>query len=324
MSRSRITQERKSRVRAAAGLSLALLAAVAACTRSGAPRDATPAAPPPVVASDAPATPATHDETRQLSDGVRVREVVFARAGVPMTAWIYRQAAAPRPQPVVVIAAAGTPLFWGMNLADGDRPEHLPWARAGYAVVAYSIDGAVDDPDSESAAVAGVTAFADAHAGRDNASAALSFALEHEPGLDATRVLAVGHSSAATLALRFGAEDARVRGVVAFNAVTDVPAYIGPRMMNGIAEALPAAAVAIQDSSPSKHAAALRAKPVLVFHAEDDTSVPIAESERLFAQLSGGHPGTRFERVASGGHYDSMLEQGIPIAVAWANRLFGR
>ena len=53
--------------------------------------------------------------------------------------WLYLPAGehAPKSLPCILIAAAGSNLITGMELAGGDRPEHLPYAQAGFAVLAY-------------------------------------------------------------------------------------------------------------------------------------------------------------------------------------------
>jgi hypothetical protein len=37
---------------------------------------------------------------------------------------------------VAGIAHAGALLYHGITLAEGDRPEHLPYVRAGFAIIA--------------------------------------------------------------------------------------------------------------------------------------------------------------------------------------------
>jgi dienelactone hydrolase len=313
-----------------------MLSTAAACApkrggerRSAATNDAAvepPTAPakaaPPAEVTKPATVVATKDVTRRLDGtGVQVRELVLDRGGVPMSVWIYRATAAPAKAgpglPVVLIAAAGTPLFWGMALAEEDRVEHLPWAQHGYVVVAYSLDGPVADRRDEDQVLAGVRAFLAAHAGLDNARAALDFALAHEPGVDPAQVYAVGHSSAATLALRFAAEDERVKAVVAFAPVTRVEAHIGDEALRTLDGMTPDASKLLAASSPMSHVAALRTKPVYLFHAIDDGNVPVSDSRELMAALAPAFAGSQLEVVPTGDHYDSMLHEGVPRAIEW-------
>ena len=282
-------------------------------------QDVAPAAP-----TRTPGVTATQDVTRRLEGTeLQVREVVLNRGGVPMSVWIYRRAELPPGTllPVIVIAAAGSPLIWGMDLGEGDSPEHLPWAHGGYVVVAYSLDGPVADQNNSAQVEAGIRAFVASHAGLDNARAALDFALAHESGADATRVYAVGHSSAATLALRFGAEDTRVKGVVAFAPVPKVEERLGADVMAEIARVTPNTRTEIIASSPMSHLDALRTKPVYLFHASDDSNVPVADSQQFMAALQPAFAGSHHEIVESGGHYNAMMSEGIPRAMKWLDAL---
>lgn len=60
---------------------------------------------------------------------------------------------------------AGTRLFHGIDLGDGDRPEDLPYDRTGYAVAAYSLGGALGDRASGQQVVQAAQSFRAADAG---------------------------------------------------------------------------------------------------------------------------------------------------------------
>ena len=257
------------------------------------------------------------DSTRELEPHVSCRELVLDRRGTPMTLWIYTPTAPPAlasGRPIVLIAGAGSPLFLGMALADDDRAEHLPWARLGDVVVAYSVDGAVARRDDAAQLEAGIGQFVRAHAGLDDARAALDFTLVNVSGIDPARVIAVGHSSAATLALRAGADDVRIKAVVAMAPITDVDAFLPATTMRAIEKVDPDGPAILHDSSPLVHVAALRAKPVFLFRADDDAGIPDLHA---FATAVGA----TLETVPTGGHYNSMIHDGIPRAAAWVAAL---
>jgi hypothetical protein len=44
-----------------------------------------------------------------------------------------------------MIAGAGSSLITRMDPGDGDRPEHLPHVRAGFAALADELDGALPE-----------------------------------------------------------------------------------------------------------------------------------------------------------------------------------
>ena len=232
--------------------------------------------------------------------------------------WLYRPATSldkPEPLPLVLIGPAGTNLMTGMSLSGGDRPEHLPYVHAGYAVVSYDITGPVDDGMNGAQLKKAVHDFAAADVGVADARAALTFALENLP-VDKSRVYAAGHSSAATLALQVAAKDPRIVAVAAFAPVTDVPEELG-QAFTGLRSRAPDVAARLEQSSPMNLVAQLR-KPVFLFHASTDQNVSVEHSRRLASKLEGF---VTYREVQSGDHYDSMIQSGVPEAIRWFGSL---
>ena len=61
---------------------------------------------------------------------------------------------APKSLPCVLIAPAGSTLLAGMGLGEGDEPEHIPYVKAGCAVLSYELDGpCYDDSDADERAL---------------------------------------------------------------------------------------------------------------------------------------------------------------------------
>src|SRR5205807_533217 len=98
--------------------------------------------------------------------------------------------------------------------------------RAGFALVAYAVDGAVPRKATPEEDLAGYRAFAKAEAGLVNARLALAYALARVPALDPERVYTAGFSSGATLALLVASRDRRIKGCIAYNGVTDVVQWL--------------------------------------------------------------------------------------------------
>src|SRR5579875_3099238 len=117
---------------------------------------------------------------------VRHVAVIKNLRGAAETLWVYEPSNPNRGKlPCVLIAPAGTPLIYGNQLGNGDMPEHIPYAQAGYVVVAYSLDGAVADSNhlSVGGLVAAATAFANANFGLTDAESALDYALRAVPNI---------------------------------------------------------------------------------------------------------------------------------------------
>jgi dipeptidyl aminopeptidase/acylaminoacyl peptidase len=202
-----------------------------------------------------------------------------------------------------------------VDLGEDDRDEHLPYARAGFAVIAYAVSGAADDRGSAKDEFAPIKAFKDADGGLADARRALNYALVKVPALDSARVYTAGHHSAATLALLVAADEPRVKACVAFAPVTDVGKHLGPQALGRLSDAVPGFRGFVVESSPITHVAQLRC-PLFLFHAEDDP-VPIDESIALAAALRKTNPHVNFVRVPKGGDRESMIQQGIPQAIRW-------
>jgi len=238
-----------------------------------------------------------------------------------MTVWLYTPTSPPDPGlGLVLVAPAGSPLITGMRLADGDRDEHIPYVQAGYAVISYSLDGAIDEEADDAALLRGLEAFRAAQAGLVNARTALDFALRHLPEPDLSRIYAVGHSSAATHALLVAAFEPRVRAVAAYAAVVDVREYLGAAAVLGLSANVPGYGRFLDQASPIRHSKALATKPVYLFAARDDGD-HVGHNRALMDAMGAPHPSTRNVVVASGGHYDSMLAEGIPGAIEWFHDL---
>lgn len=65
----------------------------------------------------------------------------------------------------------------------------------------------------------------------------------------------------------------------------------------------------------------LATKPVFLFHAADDTMVAPEETENLHTLMTDRGKSSRRVVVEVGGHYDSMIRDGIPKAIDWFGRL---
>jgi hypothetical protein len=87
---------------------------------------------------------------REIEPGVTVREVRLGppdpiAGGFPGHCgklWLYLPTGehALGSLPCILIVGAGATLYSGMKLGDSDVPEHLPYVRAGYAVLAYEVE----------------------------------------------------------------------------------------------------------------------------------------------------------------------------------------
>jgi len=221
----------------------------------------------------------------------------------------------PKSLPCILITGAGSNLLSGMLLGDGDSPEHLPYVQASYAVVAYELDGPSDDDTDPAEMQRSYEAFKAARAGLVNARNALQYVIDKVPEVDPAEVYAAGHSSAATHALLFAEHESRLAGVIAYAPAVNIPKRFGP-LLRAFAFQMPGVVDFAAQSSPHTHRERLKC-PTFLFHAEDDSNCPIAETREFSEQLKQQGADVTLVTVATGNHYDSMINEGIPAAIKW-------
>jgi len=250
--------------------------------------------------------------------GIKYEEALQPKLTDHPRLWIYVPDDKRRTHPCVFIAAAGSPMYTGMSLSEGDRDEHLPYVKAGYTVVAYDVSGPRTAENDVAAATKAMKLFAKREVGIDNGKAAIDYALHHLK-IDPLRLYAVGHSSAATLALQLSAVDSRIRGCVAYAPVTDIKGFLSDEVVNEIHENAPETYRALFKFSPVALVDSLHC-PTMLFTAADDDTVPTDTVQHFARALSAVNKDVELDKAASGGHYDSMISQGIPDGIAWLGR----
>ncbi len=218
----------------------------------------------------------------------------------------------------VLVAPAGTSLLEGTGCFDESyQAETLPYVEAGFAVVGYSLDGSLEEQPTDAEMNAAYRRFRAAHAGLVNARNALEFVLARVPQVAPDQIYSAGHSSAGTLSLLFAAHEPRLAGCIAFAPVSDPEPRLREYFNNpAVKRVLPGAAEFVAFQSPIRKADHI-ACPVFLFHAKDDMNVSIDDSRALVDVLTNADRTPEFSLVETGGHYDAMLEYGIPAAIEW-------
>lgn len=254
---------------------------------------------------------AQNAEPPALPDDVELREL--ERDGRPLWLYVPRGRTA---EALVVVPPSGGTLLTAPELAPSDRPEHLPYVAAGFAVVSFRPSGAITGEQPRKEIEKAVADFARARAGVVDAQRAIGVALEEIPELKGKPVFAAGHSSAANLVLALGAEEPRIRAVVAYAPVADVEAFLAGGFLERIAAQVPGALERARELAPLRLVERLDT-PVLLFHAEDDDVAPVEGTRTLARRLEARQRAPRLVIVPSGGHYDSMISEGVRTGIAW-------
>lgn len=239
-------------------------------------------------------------------------------AGANSRLWIYlpEQKVPVASLPCVLICGAGSTMLTGMRLGDGDEPEHLPYVAAGFAVVAYDLDGPGMTEEPE---VKAYEAFRSSNAGLVNARNAMEYALTQIPEVNPKQIFAVGHSSAGGTALLFAAHEPRLAGCVAFAPCSDLKARFPGFVVRGLSTTFQGLPEFLVKSSARTHEQKLHC-PVMLFHAADDSNVPIQESRDFVARLKQSGKDATLLEVPTGDHYEPMISTGIPAGIAWMKK----
>jgi len=228
---------------------------------------------------------------------------------------------APESLGCVFIAPAGATVLTGMGLGASDQFEHIPYVLAGYAVVAYELDGdpgPLDEVTDDQFRDA-FKEYRDSMAGLINARNAIDFALATLPEVDPKRLYAAGHSSAGRQALLLAAHEPRISACIAYNPVSDVEDHASGDSATLFLMA-PGCGPFLKKSSPRTHENALNC-PVFLFHSTGDEIVPFAQSEAMAGRLQAKGKQAEFFTFEGGNHYESMLSPGIARGIAWLKTL---
>ena len=257
------------------------------------------------------------------ASGIHKWSTKVKQNGITTTLWIYLPYPTPKTKvPCVFIAPAGTPLIYGSDLTEDDEAEHRPYVESGMAVIAYSISGPGDVKAAISDNLAPCQAFMKAHAGLSNAQEAIDFALKNVPEIDPKKLYTAGHSSAGTLSLFVAEMEPRISACIAYAPVTDVTKAFKENTdyINGVDDMLDGFNDFLHRASPINHTAKLKC-PVFLFHADDDTVEENADIDVFYDNLCKTNKTVSFYQIPVGGHFESMIEVGVPKAIEWLKQL---
>ena len=270
--------------------------------------------------------------SRAVGDVMRSEHTLPTGAGgggTPLKFVVYRQFSLNWSQemaawPCVILAPAGSNLLAGRDLGDGDHPEALPWANAGYVVIQVALPGAIADPERVTGGEVKRTfaEFSAARAGLGCVEQVLAYIKQEMPQVDPRRIAAVGHSSAGTLALLAAESNPEIKACVAFAPCTDVTEFHRDNFAV-LETVIPTVRKFCSDYSPINHVDRLQC-PIFFFQADDDSVTPVAGAVRFVDAAKEKQKLIELVRVPTGEHYESMIDQGIPRAIRWLDATFAR
>jgi dienelactone hydrolase len=262
-----------------------------------------------------------------VTPGVRAAKIQITRPdnnrAMPIQVYLPENAPSAKGLPCVLVPPAGTRLFHGASL-DADvsaNVEHVPYALAGFAVVTFPLDGPLEmeEPNDPQLIAAG-RAFVAAKGGILNAKAAVGYALK-DLHVDPKRLYIAGHSSAATLALQVAENDPRIKACIAYAPAVNLESHFNKTgALNVLEQAIPGFIHYAQTYSPHRKMAALKC-PLFFFQAADDSVIDTEQNRNFVRTIRKTNKKVSYIEEESGDHFDAMVQNGIPKAIAWLKKL---
>ena len=282
--------------------------------------------------------PLTYIDVNQLpalravgeSNGITEYQVAFPRGNARVSGFVvYLPTNPAKPKlPCLFMSPSGTTPLYGRTLAQGTAWDYIPYVLAGYAVVVYDVDGAIDDMSKVNEApllrqpdgtvVTNLKAYKAADAGVLNAKLAIDYAIAKIPQIDPNSIYTAGSGAGGTLSLMVAATDKRVKGAISYTPVTDLPKKY-PAYIDNISRVLPGYQEFIQRSSPYENAAKMT-KPMFIFH-DDASDLNSVEDTNKFVELVGK---TNSSVTYSHGQEPKQVRYNVPPisvtqAIEWLN-----
>ncbi|WP_445354808.1 alpha/beta hydrolase family protein [Microbulbifer sp. EKSA008] len=236
--------------------------------------------------------------------------------------WVYLPADyGKKSLPVILVPPAGTRLFHGMSLSSGDIPEHTPYVKEGFAVISFDLSGSWPADETDQNIFMAINNFVSRNGGVDDAKEALSIAKSKYPNLDLNEVYIAGHSSAATVSLMAAQQIPEIKGAIAYAPIIDLESYLAD-IASQVTPIIPEFKKVLIDRSPHKNLGMYRV-PVFLFVAKDDEHMSDQKNSyiKFIKALRNRNVQLTFKQANRGGHYQSMIDEGIPSAISWLKTL---
>lgn len=223
--------------------------------------------------------------------------------------------------PCVLLAPAGSNLLTGKDCDKITYTDEIkPYVAAGMAVLHYSLDGSLDkisERRQEEALSSRSGSFCKAHGGVINGQRAIDFALKNFDQIDPSKLYCAGHSSAGTLSLQLASTDKRISRCIAYAPAPSLEKRFADLFnQEGIDATLPWLRMYVKQWSPGNRVSKFHC-PVFIFQARDDSNTPYLDTKAFHDQLTAAGKNSKLETVNRGGHYQAMIDEGIPAAIEW-------
>jgi dienelactone hydrolase len=195
--------------------------------------------------------------------------------------------------PCIFIAPSGKKPLYGQTLEEMHHWEYLNYAKAGYAVVAYDVDGPIENMNEANEAallerpsqltISRLKAYKSSDAGVLNAKLAIDYAIARIPQIDPDAIYTAGTGAGGTLSLMVAATDKRVKAAIAYSPQTNLPKQYSS-LIDTISKSVPGYKEFIDRSSPHNSIDKMT-KPMFIFHDDRETATSLEDTTNFVESI---------------------------------------
>jgi dienelactone hydrolase len=284
--------------------------------------------------------PLTYIDVKQLpglgtiknDPDVIVYQVAFPRGTHVSRLLVFMPTNSAKPKlPCVFVAPSATAPLYGQTIDEETVVywHYINYARAGYAVIAYDIDGYIDTIDRinettlvtqpDKLVIDSLKAYKASDAGVLNAKLAIDYAVARIPQIDPDAMYSVGADAGGTTALIVAATDRRIKAAIAYSPTTDVPKQYSS-LVEKISKAVPGYKDFIDRSSPHRNIEKMN-KPIFIFHDDRSTKTSLEDTTNFVELVKKKNQSISFshDRDKEFPSGDDMTSTSINQAIEWLN-----
>jgi cephalosporin-C deacetylase-like acetyl esterase len=257
-----------------------------------------------------------------MEEGVVMEETAYHGSGPGgrTVLWLNLPAGAHKAKslPCVLVAPAGSTMFQGMKLSEGDRDEQVPYVKEGFACMGFSLDGDMSDMKGTIGDVQTTfQQFVDSGGGVVNLRNAIEFLLAKVPEVDPARLYLCGHSSSATFALYACTVEPRIKAVCAYSPACDPLAFQNHTLTFKFLEGkVDNVDTFLSQVAPLNYVDRIHV-PTLLFYAENENPHLTGYCHQMAEELKPELQTFQLTTSNTRDHYKSMIEYGIPAGITF-------
>jgi dienelactone hydrolase len=235
--------------------------------------------------------------------------------------------------PCVFIAASGTEStapFSGRSLEEMDVMNPVNFAKAGYAVVAYDVDGDIGSIDiidrvesfeerKKKILINLIKAYKASDAGVLNAKLAIDYTVARIPQIDPNAMYVAGTGSGGTISLMVAATDKRIKAAIANSPYTNLPGKYSS-LMETVSKSVPGYKEFIDRSSPHNNIEKMT-KPIFIFHDDRLSDISLEDTTNFVSSVKQKNPAISLthDRDKNFVVGSSMSSSSIQQSIEWLN-----